>query len=227
MFIGHYAAGFAAKRIAPRASLGMLFAAAQLPDLIWPLFLLGGWERVRIVPNAGTFAHLEFTHYPISHSLLGTIVCGALLGVVYWAKSRDGYGAVTVALLVMSHWLLDFVTHRPDLPLYPGGSARVGLGLWNSPAATVALEAAMFAGALAVYSRTTRPLDRTGSYALWSLVTVILVVYLSDIMGPPPPDTRTLALFALAGWLLPPWAAWADRHRALAAEHTAPAAARA
>lgn len=131
MFIGHYALALAAKRVAPRTSLGTLFAAATLADLLWPVFLLAGWEQTRIVPGPNPFLILSFDSYPISHSLLTLIGWGALCALLY--RMRTGYarGAVLVALLVLSHWVLDFVTHSPDMPLYPGGR-RVGLGLWNS-----------------------------------------------------------------------------------------------
>src|SRR6266498_3662872 len=136
MFIGHYAVALAAKRAAPKTSLGTLFAAAQLADLLWPPLLLAGWERSGIVPGPNPFLTLSLQSIPISHSLLALIGWGLLFGLLYRVRTGYGRGALVVALLVVSHWLLDFVTHRPDMPLYPGGRL-VGLGLWNSEAATV------------------------------------------------------------------------------------------
>lgn len=224
MFIGHFAVALAAKRAVPRTSLGVLFAACQLPDLVWPVLLLVGAERVRIAPGATAFNPLEFTHYPITHSLLATLGWSALAAVLYGLWRRDRTGAAVVGLLVASHWVLDWVTHRPDLPLYPGG-ARVGLGLWDSVAGTLALECAMFAAGLGVYLATARPRSVAGWAALGTLVALLLFIYLGGVGGPPPPDERSLAWFAMAGWLIPFWAAWADRRRGVAGDVARAAAA--
>lgn len=216
MFIGHFAAALAAKPQAPRASLGWLFAAAQLPDLLWPVFLLLGWEEVRVAPGDTAFTPLAFTHYPWSHSLLMVVVWGALLGALYFARARDRRGGLVVAALVMSHWVLDAVTHRPDLPLAPGDARRVGLGLWNSVAATLVVELVLSAVALAVYLRSTRPRDRTGRLALAALILMLLVVYVGNVYGPPPPGVTPIAVAGLAMWLLVAWGSWVDSHRSLA-----------
>ena len=213
MFIGHFAVAFAGKRAAPRASLGVLIAAAQLVDLLWPLFLLLGWERVVIDPGNTAYTPLDFTHYPITHSLLAVVGWGVLFGGSYYAVRRQARGAVVVGLLVVSHWMLDAVTHRPDLPLYPGGP-EVGLGLWNSVVGTVLVETALFAAGLWLYLRVTRARDRVGRWALWALVGFLLLIHVANIGAPPPPGVTALALVALTLWLLPPWAWWADRHRA-------------
>lgn len=210
MFIGHFAVALAAKRTAPRTSLGVLFAACQLPDLIWPVLLLLGVESVRITPGITAFNPLEFTHYPISHSLLATIGWGALAGAGYWLWRRDRAEGMTVGMLVVSHWVLDLITHRPDLPLFPGGPG-VGLGLWASVAGTLVVEGAMFTVGLAIYLATARPRSAGGWVGLGTLVVLLLFIYLGDLGGPPPPDARSLAWFAMAGWLIPFWAAWADR----------------
>ena len=131
MFIGHYALGLAAKRLAPRTSLGTLFVAPTLADLLWPVFLLLGWERVSPSGVTNPFLTLTFDAYPISHSLLALIGWGALYALLYRARTGYGRGAIVVGLLVVSHWVLDFATHVPDMPLYPGGP-KVGLGLWHS-----------------------------------------------------------------------------------------------
>lgn len=210
MFIGHFAVALAAKRAAPRTSLGVLFAACQLPDLVWPVLLLLGWERVRIEPGATAFTPLDFTHYPISHSLLATLVWSVLAGGGYALWRRDRAGGATVGLLVLSHWVLDWVTHRPDLPLYPGGP-EVGLGLWSSVAGTLAVEGVLLAAGLGVYLATARPRGVAGWAALGALLALLLFVYLGGVGGPPPPDVRSLAWLALAGWIVPFWAALADR----------------
>ena len=215
MFIGHYAVGFAAKRAAPNASLGPLMAAPILLDLLWPIFLLAGWEHVRIDPGNTAFTPLAFDSYPISHSLIASIGWAALFGGLYWAFTRYRAGAVAIALGVVSHWVLDWVTHGPDLPLYPGGP-KVGLGLWDSIPGTLAVEFAMLAIALWLYVRTTQPRDRTGRYGFWAFVAFALIMYVGNLMSPPPPSTRALAWFALTGWIVPFWAGWFDAHRSAA-----------
>lgn len=214
MFIGHFAVGFAAKRAAPRASLGWLVAAPILPDLLWPIFLLMGWERVTIAPGDTAFTPLRFDSYPISHSLVTVIGWGLVAGLIYWAASRYRAGAVAVGLAVVSHWLLDVVTHRPDMPLYPGGPL-LGLGLWNSVTGTVIVEALLFAVGVAIYQRTTRPLDAVGRWAWWGLVALLGLSFVMNAGGQPPPSVTAIALVGLiGGWVLVLLAWWADRHRA-------------
>lgn len=213
MFIGHFAVAFASKRAAPKTSLAVTFVAAQLADLLWPIFLLLGWERVRIAPAGNPFLTLHFTHYPWSHSLEMVVFWGVAFGIVYYAVTSYARGAAIVPLLVISHWVLDVITHRPDLPLSPAGMARAGLGLWNYPAATILVECAMLAAGVAIYARTTRPRDRYGRAGLWALVAFLLVLYAASLISPPPQDVTALAISALIGWPLTlfPW--WVDRHR--------------
>jgi hypothetical protein len=213
VFLGHYAVGLAAKRVAPKTSLGVLIAAVQLPDLLWPIFLLTGWEQVRIEPGNTAFTPLAFTSYPISHSLVNVIGWGIFLALVFHVVTRRARDAVWVALLVVSHWILDFVTHRPDLPLYPGGGPLLGLGLWNHVAATIMVESVMLLLGTALYVRTTRARNGIGRYGFWLLLVMLVSIYITGLGGSPPPDVETLAWFAMVGWLVPLWAALADRHR--------------
>ena len=147
MFIGHFALGYAAKRLAPRTSLGTLFTAAQFPDVLWPVLLLAGVEHAEIAPGDTAFTPLRFDSYPISHSLVTVVAWAALFGAVHFWRERRRLDAWVLAALVVSHWLLDFVSHRPDMPLWPGGP-KLGLGLWNSVGATVGVETVMFGGGL-------------------------------------------------------------------------------
>ncbi len=135
--------------------------------------------------------------------------------MLYFAVKRNVRGAVIVGTCVVSHWFLDAVVHRPDLPLFPNGP-YVGLGLWNSLLATVTVECGLLALGLTLYVRATRARDRIGIYALWSLVAVLLLGWVGSVFGPPPPNERVLAVSALAMWVTVPWAAWADHHRELA-----------
>jgi membrane-bound metal-dependent hydrolase YbcI (DUF457 family) len=213
MFIGHFAAAMLARRAAPRVSLGWLFAAAQLPDLIWPVLLLAGVERARIAPGDTAFTPLAFEHYPWSHSLLTVALWGAALAGLHRWRSGGARGALVIAGVVVSHWVLDWVTHRPDLPLVPGAGPRLGLGLWNSVAATLVVELLLFAAGVALYARSTRPRDRTGRWAWLGLVGFLLAIHVANAFGPPPPSMTGVAVGGLAIWLLVWWGAWADAHR--------------
>ncbi len=213
MFIGHFAVGFAAKRVAPKVSLGWLLAAPLLLDLVWPVMLLVGLESVRIDPGNTAFTPLDLHDYPYTHGLAMAPLWALLLGGVYWARRRDRRGALVVAAGVASHWLLDFVTHRPDMPLYPGSAILVGLGLWNSKIGTVIVEAAMSVIGVALYARSTRAANRKGAIALWSLVGLLIALYVAVVLGPPPPGVNALIGGAFLSWLFVPWAWWADRNR--------------
>lgn len=213
MFLGHFAVGLAAKRAAPRASLGALFMASQFIDLLWPLLLLSGIEGVRIDPGNTVVTPLDLYHYPWSHSLLMVLFWAAGFGAVYWLLRRYPRGALVSALVLVSHWLLDFISHRPDLPLAPGLAQNYGLGLWNSLPATAAVELGLFAFGLWLYLNTTRPVNRRGKYSIRILALVLVGIMAANWLGPPPPDVRTLALSALGIWLFVLWGFWADSNR--------------
>ena len=213
MFIGHIALALAAKRATPRASLATLFLAAQWADVLWPIFLALGLEQVRIQPGNTPFTPLDFVSYPYSHSLFALIVWGVLFGVVYRAVAGGRNTLWVLAALVISHWVLDWVTHRPDMPLYPG-SAKYGLGLWNSVPATIVIEGLMYVAGLTIYLRATRARDRVGRWGFFSLAAALVVIYLASTFGPPPPSVEALWITALIGAaILTLWAWWADRHR--------------
>ncbi|HEY8269096.1 MAG TPA: hypothetical protein VIG34_10610 [Xanthobacteraceae bacterium] len=212
MFIGHHAVAFAAKAATPRTSLGTLFLATMWIDLVWPILLLLRIEIVRIAPGDTLFTPLSFVYYPYTHSLLFVVLWAIGFGAVYFALKRDRAAAIIVGLVVLSHWVLDFIVHRPDLPLIPD-QFKVGLGLWNFVLATIALELAMFVAGLVLYLRATRAKDRIGTWAFWALIVFLLVIYASVIFGPPPPSMQALAVLGLVAWLMPLWAWRADRHR--------------
>jgi len=213
MFIGHFGVGFGAKAAEPRLSLGTLFFASQFVDLLWPTLLLLGVERVAIVPGITKVTPLDFIDYPISHSLFFTLLWGLLFGLVYWLLRKNVKGALVLGLCVISHWLLDLLVHRPDLPLYPGDSMKVGLGLWNSLPATLLLEGAIFAVGVVLYSRVTQATGRAGSYGLWGLVGFLVLIQLANVFGPPPEEVMAIAWVGQAQWLLVAWAYWVDRNR--------------
>ena len=219
MFIGHFAVGFGGKRIARRASLGTLFLAAQFLDLLWPTFLLLGLESVRVVQGITPFSPMDFVSYPFTHSLIASIGWSVLFGHVYFVLTRRGREAIVLAFCVLSHWILDFATHRPDLPLgFAPASARVGLGLWFHPRMTLAVESLMFLAGVLLYGRATVAKDRAGTIGFWALVIFLFVAYLAASFGPPPPNVTALAWGAQSLWLLVIWGYWLDKHRQFAVQ---------
>jgi hypothetical protein len=214
MFVGHLAVALACKPAARKAPLGALVAGAFGLDLIWPVFLLLGVERVRIVPGYTPFTPLAFDYYPWSHSLSMALVWAIVAGRLSAMVLKNARAGLLIGLAVASHWVLDLVTHVPDLPLWPGGP-RCGLGLWNSVGATLVMEGALFAAAIAVYLRETAPRNAKGTWAFWALIGVTAAIWVSGPWSPPPPSVTALAVVALAMWLFPLWAAWIERNRAL------------
>lgn len=212
MFIGHFGVAFGAKKLAPKTSLGTLIFATEFLDLIWPIFLLLGLEHVRIVPGITKVSPFDFYDYPISHSLVTVLGWSILAGGVYLIFRRDRRTAVVLGLGVLSHWVLDWVTHRPDLPLWPRGP-EAGLGLWNSWSASIFVEALVFALGLGIYVRRTRACDRIGRYGLWLLATFLVLSGISALLAGAPPSTTALAWGGLTIWLTVPWAWWVDSHR--------------
>jgi uncharacterized membrane protein len=214
MFIGHFGLGLGAKKAAPAASLGTLFAAAQFADLLWPTLVLLGYERVEVQPGATNVTPLDFVSYPYSHSLLALCAWGVAFGAIYLVMRRTRIAAaVTIGVLVASHWLLDYATHRPDMPLTTNGPDRLGLGLWNSVPGTLAVELTIFALGLFLYLRETTARDRMGTWGLWTLVAFLLLIYGGAVFGPPPPSSAAVVWSAQAMWLVIAWGYWIDHHR--------------
>lgn len=212
MFVGHLAVAFAAKRFRPDVSLGWYVAAATTLDLLWPIFLLLGIEQASIVPGATAFTPLVFDSYPWSHSLVMAIGWGVLLALIGRWRGVPKQALSLLVVLVVSHWVLDFITHAPDMPLWPGNSPKLGLGLWNSIPGTLVIESVMWLAALALYLKGRRASSWIGPVALWSLVLITTIMWAAGPWSPPPPGQRALGWFALIGWLLIPWTAIADRH---------------
>jgi membrane-bound metal-dependent hydrolase YbcI (DUF457 family) len=213
MFIGHIGIGLAAKRAAPRTSLGVLLAAALLLDLLWPVFLLAGWEEVLIDPGNTAVTPLAFVSYPFSHSLLAAVAWAFLFAGAYYRLTGYRAGAVVIGAAVASHRFLDALVHRPDLPMYPASGVRAGLGLWNSVRATVAVEGLIFLAGAWLYLRHTRARDRAGRYSPPAFLAVLVLLCAGNVFGPPPPGPRAIAAANLGGLPLLAWAAWFDRRR--------------
>jgi hypothetical protein len=210
MFVGHLAIALAAKKAAPRANLGWLMAGVTALDLIWPIFLLLGVERVRIVQGATAFTPLVLEFYPWSHSLVTAFGWGVALAAIARWRGVAAPASLLVALVV-SHWVLDFVSHAPDLPLWPGSSPHFGLGLWNSIPLTLIVEGMLWAAGVILYLQSRALSSRRAWIAFWSLVVVTTLMWATSPWSPPPPNPRALAWFALIGWIVVPWAALADR----------------
>ena len=213
MFIGHFAVGFGLKRMAPRVSLGVLIASTAWADILWTIFLLLGWEHARISIGDTLFTPFDLYDYPWSHSLLLLVLWASALALIYRAWRKDSVGAAAIWIGVVSHWVLDWVTHRPDMPSYPNGP-KFGLGLWNSIAGTLIVELAMFVGGVLLYARATRARDRVGRFAVWAYVAVLLFLYVGDRFSGPPESMREVAITGLiATVVLVAWPWWFDRHR--------------
>lgn len=211
MLFGHLGVALAARKVEPSVPLGATVASAFALDLIWPVLLLLGVETVRVHPGDTAFTNLAFDAYPWSHSLatvIGWSVAGAVVGRRLFGSWRAG---AVLGALVSSHWLLDFVAHQPDLPLWPGGP-RVGLGLWSSVTGTLLVEGAIGLFGLALFIRAGSARDRVGRWALIGLVALIVIVWATQPWSPPPPSARAVAWGGLVMWLLPLWAFWIERH---------------
>jgi hypothetical protein len=213
MFVGHFAVALAAKKATPRVSLPLLFAAVSFLDILWPLFIVLGIEHARITPGFTAASPLDLYDFPISHSLLTSLLWSVLLGApfFFWRRVREG---LVVAGCVFSHYVLDFVTHKPDLPLVPGGQARLGLGLWDHLVPAVVIEGAMFAAGIVIYLRATRANGRAGTIAFAVLMLVLAASWLSGPFGPPPPNIMVVAVSALIAIpVILLWAWFIDRRR--------------
>ena len=212
MFVGHYAIGLAAKKFAPRTSLGLLIAAPILLDLIWPIFVLIGWEHVSIVPSNNPFLRLQFDSYPISHGLVAVVGWATLFASIYFGFTRYVAGAIVIWSGVVSHWVLDWIVHLPDLPLMANGRVY-GLSVWNHRWWTIAVEVLMLAAGAGIYQTVTRAKDNIGLWAFIAFVVFLVAGYLGTTFGPPPSSVKKLAAFSLLTWLTMVWAWWFDDHR--------------
>lgn len=210
MFIGHFALAYGAKKIDTLPSLAIMFIAVQFLDLLWPIFVLTGIESFEIEVGYTALTPLNFTNYPYSHSLLMTILWAALFAVVYYLFTKQKKGSLLLGALVISHWILDFITHAPDLPLTPFGDLKVGLGLWNMPTVAIIVETALFFVGVYIYVRVVKPKRKI---AFWSLIVFFLLVHFMNIFGPPPPSTDAVAWSAVLMWIMVIWAWWIERKK--------------
>jgi hypothetical protein len=219
VFVGHFAVALGVKKVEPTIPLGAAVASAFGLDLLWPLLLITGLEVVRVDPGNTAFTNLAFDSYPWSHSLAMAVAWSAATTAAGRRCCGSWRAGAILGGLVFSHWVLDFVTHRPDLPLWPAGPV-VGLGLWNSIGGTIALEGTMWGGAAFLYLRATSAKDRIGSWGLYGLMGLCTVIWITQPWAPAPPSARAVAWGAFILWLLPPWSQWAENHRVQDRRHS-------
>lgn len=221
MFIGHFAAGMIGKRLAPNVGLGTHLVACQWLDFLWPVFLFTGVERAHVDHSATPVMPVALDYMPWSHSLVMSAVWSLGFFAVLKLAKKTTREAAVVGAVVFSHFVLDVISHRPDMPLWFGaGSPRLGLGLWYSPLATLVVEGSFFALSVALYARHTKASDRIGTWGLWSFVAFLVAVYAANHLAPKPPEDLPiagLAIPAIAMLLFVVWGFWADRHRTLRA----------
>jgi membrane-bound metal-dependent hydrolase YbcI (DUF457 family) len=214
MFVGHFAVAFAARPAAPRVSLAALIVAAGLADLLWVVFFATGLERVEIAPGLMAANSLNLISVPFSHSLLMMTVWALLFGGLYFLARHDRRGAWVIAAAVVSHWVLDVITHRPDMQVVPWMDTRLGLGLWNSPIATLIVEGGLWLAAIVIYVRGTQPKGWAGRYGFWPMIVVLTLLWLTSLRGDPPPSLMALAVINTIFWaVVLAWAAWMTRAR--------------
>jgi hypothetical protein len=214
MVIGHFGVAFGAKKFAPKISLGTLFIAVQWADLLWPVLLLLDVEKVKMQPGNPHFP-LDFVSYPVTHSLVMSLVWGLCFGVIYYLVKKDKPGAVVLGWCVVSHWVLDLVVHAPDLPLFPGDSPKLGLGLWNNPLATAIVEGSIFLLGLGLYLKSTRAKNNTGKWSLWLLVVLLIVNQLAGQFSPMPSSAHAIGWAAQYQWIFVLLGYWVSRNREL------------
>lgn len=208
MFIGHYSLAFGSKRNDELPSLALMFVAVQFLDLLWPILVLLGIETVEVDVGNTALTPLNFIHYPYSHSLLMSVVWAILFAAIYFAIVKNKRNALLLGVLVFSHWILDFLTHRPDLPISPFSVMKVGLGLWNMPIVEIILEFGMFIVGVYMYHKAMRPKRKI---AFWSLVVFFVLIHFMNLFGPPPPSAMAVAWSANLLWLMVLWAWWIEK----------------
>lgn len=218
MFIGHYGIGLALKKVEPRLSLGMLIFGAVMLDILFGLFLLAGVEHAKIIPGVTVVSPFEFYDYPISHSAVGTVMWAAAGFLAYWLCPTGDHTqrkrpAFVFAIAIFSHFILDVISHTPDLTIFGNNSPRLGLSLWNSLAATMIVELGLLLSGIVLYRGATHSVSSSGKYGLSLFVLILIILSIGIVFGPPP-DMISVGVFILAGQLaLVALAFWVDRNR--------------
>jgi len=213
MFIGHYGVAMSAGKAGSSFKLGTAILAAQLLDLLWPLFTIAGIESFSIVPGDTKLTPLRFDHYPYTHSLAGSLVIAFLFGLLYYCIRKKLRLAIVYAVLVFSHWVLDFITHKPDLAVSFTSTHKLGLGLWNHPVAAIFVEGIIFIAGVYIYFSATKPLNTKGKVLPWILTGLLGIFYVMNLAGPAPPSVNAVSYSALLLWAFVLLGYWTDKNR--------------
>jgi hypothetical protein len=212
MFVGHYAVGFLGKKLAPKASLATFVFAAMAADILWCAFLLAGIEQVAFTSGKGAGQYFEAINISFSHGLLMDLLWAALLAAGTYLLTRYARGAVIVFLAVLSHWLLDVVSHRPDMPIGLNSGPKLGFGLWTSVPATLLVEGGFWIIALVVYATSHKFSSRAKLWGFWAGSLLLTLSWYGNITGPPPTNGRSAATSSLIFFSLSIlWAYWIDK----------------
>jgi len=219
MFVGHYGIGLALKKVEPRLSLGVLIFGAIMLDILFGLFLLSGIEHAKIVPGATVVSPFEFYDYPYSHSALGAIMWATAGFLVYWLwpsgnRTQRKRPAFILAIAIFSHFILDVISHTPDMTISGNNSPILGLSLWNSLAGTMIVEIGLMFIGIALYKSVTHSVSSAGKYGFALMILILMVLFIGNIFAPAPPDMISVAVTMTAGQLaLVALAFWVDRNR--------------
>jgi hypothetical protein len=214
MLVGHYAVALIAKRTEPRINLGTLVLAAMFADIAWCVFMIFGLEQVQFKSGMGAGKYFSATNIALSHSLLMDVVWATALALAYLLRRGYQRGSLVIFFVVLSHWLLDFVSHRPDLPIAPQMHTYVGLGLWNSIPATLLVEGSFWCFAVILYVRCTRSKSLLAAFFFWIGIILLTLVWFGNIAGSPPQNPKAAPFASLTVFLLTlAWAYWIDRVR--------------
>lgn len=213
MYIGHYGVALGIKKAVPEVSLGTLFFAAMTTDLLMSILVICGVEHIRVAPGITVMVPLDLYDYAISHSLAASVAWSLIIAACYYFFRRSATGALAIGTAVFSHWVLDVITHIPDIPLFPGSSIKVGLGLWNHATASILAEGLIFAAGMLLYLRATKAKDAYGTIVFWMLMAFLASTWIASMYAPPPPNPLPVVLGTQLQWLTILAAYWADRHR--------------
>jgi hypothetical protein len=219
MFIGHFGIGLALKRADKNLSLGFLFVAVQLSDLIYGVTPLVGVEKVSIIAGTSPLTSAEYIFFPYSHSLAATLLLAGLVALIFLiAPFKTGFPrsktALFMATAVISHFVLDVISHNPDIDLLGNGAYRIGFGLWNYPFTSYIVETLLLIGGLWIYMRSTKGEDFIGHYGLPILSLVLLILNGVNTFILYPTNVESFAATMLAVYLATAIIAfWLDRKR--------------
>lgn len=225
MFIGHFGVAFAAKRVRNRVPLWLLFLAVQLVDVAWGLFVWLGIEKVAVSPGILPTNHLDFQYYPYTHSLIATLGWSAVVYLLfrYWFFRNHpdpNCSARVMGLLVFSHYPLDVLVHRADMPIGFGDSPKIGLEIWGSVPLTFIIEIGFFLIGFLLYMSGTKAKTKAGNWGWWLFAVLLVGMWVGTIFGPPPTDITMMVISGLIMFIALFWiVSWLEKKRELKLQH--------